>query len=124
MIERTAKATTEPWARLAAVVAHGPLLAAGNISMTLETRDVTLAGVPLDLTHQEFELLRVLLQAPNCVLANPRICEAIWGSSGRKETRRLAVVVSHLRRKLEPGASYVIENVRCRGYGLVQASRA
>ena len=105
-------------------MAQGPLLAAGNLSLAIETRDVTLAGAPVGLTHQEFELLRVLMQAPNCVLANPRICEAIWGSSGRKETRRLAVVVSHLRRKLEPAASHVIENVRCRGYGLVEAARA
>ena len=119
MIDRATASRSETSASTGSPASKKETLEAGNIAMALETRAVTLAGELVSLTHQEFELLHVLMQAPNCVLANTRICETIWGSGGRKETRRLAVVVSHLRRKLEPAGTYEIENVRCRGYGLM-----
>ena len=45
---------------------------------------------------------------------------ALWGVAGRKESKRLAVVVSHLREKLYGAWPYGIESVRCRGYGLTK----
>jgi len=85
-----------------------------------ETRRLEVASAEVELTHQEFELLRLLLLSPDCVLASEWICDAIWGTSGVRLRKRLAVVVSHLRAKLLRSAPYAIECVRCRGYGLTR----
>ena len=48
MIESAAESTTRPWAQTVMVPPKGPRLEAGNISMVLETRDVTLADLGLE----------------------------------------------------------------------------
>jgi hypothetical protein len=54
------------------------------------------------------------------VISHEELCVSLWRAAGRKESKRLAVVVSHLREKLYGAWPYAIESVRCRGYGLTQ----
>jgi DNA-binding response OmpR family regulator len=97
---------------------------AGNIWLDRETCRVEIDEQRVGLTHQEFELLAAFLDRPDRVLPRSEICELLWGASGRKESKRLAVVVSHLREKLARAKPYAIECVRSRGYGLIDQQRA
>jgi DNA-binding response OmpR family regulator len=92
-----------------------------TLLLDYESRRVEVRGEPIALTYQEFELLALLMRAPNQVLSHHTICGALWGGVGRKELKRLSVVVSHLRDKLANAHPYVIAGVRCRGYGLMSA---
>jgi SAM-dependent methyltransferase len=84
-----------------------------------DTREVWLSNEPLALTYQEFEVLSLLLTQQNTVMSHVTICRAIWGTAGSQEVKRLGVVVSNLRKKLDRLSPYQIETVRSRGYGIV-----
>jgi DNA-binding winged helix-turn-helix (wHTH) protein len=97
-----------------------PVLQAGNLRLNRETFSVVIDDRETNLTHQEFHLLSLLLSRPDRVISHEELCMSLWGAAGRKESKRLAVVVSHLREKLYGAWPYAIESVRCRGYGLTQ----
>ena len=84
------------------------LLQAGSVCLNREERRVQVEGQAVPLTWQEFELLALLLQSPNQVLSHREICESLWDAYGRKEHKRLAVVVCHLREKLKEAQPYTI----------------
>jgi len=91
----------------------------GNLLLDRDTREVWLSNEPLSLTYQEFEVLSLLLTQQNTVMSHVAICRAIWDSAGSQEVKRLGVVVSNLRKKLDRLSPYQIETVRSRGYGIV-----
>lgn len=97
-----------------------PVLQAGNLRLNFETFAVVIGDRETNLTHQEFQLLSLLISRPDRVISHEELCVSLWGAAGRKESKRLAVVVSHLREKLYGAWPYAIESVRCRGYGLTQ----
>lgn len=91
----------------------------GNLMLDRDTRAVWLGNEPLSLTYQEFEVLSLLLTQQNTVMSHVAICRVIWGTAGSQEVKRLGVVVSNLRKKLDRMSPYQIETVRSRGYGIV-----
>lgn len=95
-------------------------LRAGNVTMDRDACRVDIAGSAVAFTYQEYRLLAIFMRRPNLVLPRKMICEMLWGESGPKEAKRLAVVISHLRDKLFRSRPYAIECVRSRGYGLVE----
>jgi DNA-binding response OmpR family regulator len=95
------------------------VLEAGNLVLNLDSRCARLAGARLSLTHQEFEVLALLLRRTNVIVLHQDICRAIWGCTGPREVKRLGVVISNLREKLDHLSPYTISTVRSRGYGLV-----
>jgi DNA-binding response OmpR family regulator len=97
-----------------------PPLQAGNLRVEPATRRALVQGAAVPLTHQEFDLLVVLMRATGAVVSQRTICETLWGQEGRVEKKRLPVVMSHLRLKLGDAWPYTIETVRCRGYGLLR----
>jgi DNA-binding response OmpR family regulator len=86
--------------------------------MDRDKMHVDVGGEAVNLTHQEYRLLAIFLRRPNVVVPSTQLCEILWGPAGRRELKRLSVVVSHLRAKLVRASPYMIENVRSRGYGL------
>ena len=96
-----------------------PVIRVGNLTLDRERHEAFLAGDQLSLTYQEFEVLSVLLTQQNIVISHTAICRAIWGKAGQQEIKRLGVVISNLRRKLDSFSPYTIETVRSRGYGIV-----
>lgn len=91
----------------------------GNLTLDRERREAYLGEKLLSLTYQEFEVLCVLLGHQNSIISHTAICRAIWGEVGQQALKRLAVVISNLRRKLSALSPYKIETVRSRGYGVV-----
>jgi two-component system, OmpR family, KDP operon response regulator KdpE len=79
----------------------GGRLVVGPLSLDPRTREVLLAGRPVDLTPREYELLKTMLAQPERVLTRARLLRAVWGTDYADEAHYLHVYVSRLRRKLE-----------------------
>ena len=91
----------------------------GNVSVDLATYQVSVDRRPANLTYQEFELLRHLVDFRDRVVSFDVLSGLLWGSTGAKESRRLNVLVCRLRSKLRNSTPYRLETVRGRGYGLL-----
>jgi len=80
------------------------------------TRSVTRQGEPVELTGTEFELLLMLAREPGRVFSRDDILNQLRGHEAELYTRAVDIVVSRLRRKLEPLAA--IKTLRNAGYAL------
>lgn len=93
-------------------------LSAGNLSIDLDQYLVLIGDAPVDLTYQEFELLRLLFEGRDRILSYDELTSGLWNGHSADARRRLGVVVCRLRAKLDATWPYHIQTVRSRGYGL------
>jgi OmpR family response regulator RpaB len=80
------------------------------------TRSVERQGEALELTGTEFELLLMLAREPGRVFSRDDILNQLRGHEAELYTRAVDIVVSRLRRKLEPLAA--IKTLRNAGYAM------
>jgi DNA-binding response OmpR family regulator len=78
--------------------------------------EVRLAGRRIDLTHQEFELLRFLAQHRGRVFTRDQLLERVWGYEYAGGTRTVDIHVRRVRAKLGAVAGGLVETVRNVGY--------
>jgi two-component system KDP operon response regulator KdpE len=78
-----------------------PVLEIGELAIDLEKRLVTVGDRRVQLTPNEFDLLRVLAQNEGKLMTHPAILREVWGPAYGTESHYLHVYVSQLRRKLE-----------------------
>jgi DNA-binding response OmpR family regulator len=96
------------------------LLEVGDIRLHLTSRRVERAGVRIQLTAREFELLAYLMRHPGQVLSRSQILNAVWGYDHDPGTNVLEVYMSYLRTKMRTGGDEdPIKTVRNAGYRLV-----
>ena len=81
------------------------------------SRTVHRAGVQVDLTGTEFDLLWALARNPGATLSKVQLLSQVWGFD-LYEPNLVEVHVSALRRKLEAHGPRVIHTERGRGYVL------
>jgi DNA-binding response OmpR family regulator len=93
------------------------LLAAGDVVLKREAREVSVDGNVLELTGKEFDLLACFLENPGIVLSRERLLDIVWGMTYPGGTRTVDVHVAQLRRKLD--RPDMIRTVRGSGYKLV-----
>lgn len=95
-----------------------PQLVAGDLVLDPNTREVFLAGRPVDLTTKEFDLLRLLMAHPNRVFTRDALLEHVWGYDYFGSTRTVDMHISRLRDKIEddPASPTYIVTVRGVGY--------
>ena len=72
----------------------------GPLSLDGPRHEVHVAGVLVDLTKIEFEILRLLLAHDGRIVTKGRLLRAIWGQGYQGEAGYVYVHVSQLRRKL------------------------
>jgi len=84
--------------------------------MDLAAHEVHRGGRAVELSHREFELLRLLLRNPRRVLTREQILDAVWGPDGEAASNVVDVYVGYLRRKLGPPD--LIRTLRGVGYRL------
>ncbi len=77
-------------------------LAFDGLVIDLDRREVLRRGAPLVLTGTEFELLVLLAREPNKVFGRDEILNRLRGQEAELFTRAVDILVSRLRRKLEP----------------------
>ena len=97
------------------------LLEVGPICLDVARYQVTAAGVEVQLTHKEFEMLRYLMENRGIVVSRDLLLDRVWGYSIAGETRTVDAHVQTLRKKLSeacPEAATYIETVRGVGYRL------
>ncbi|MFB9717895.1 response regulator transcription factor [Planobispora longispora] len=95
------------------------VLAFGDLRMDVAAREVTRAGVPLELTRTEYLLLELFMVHPRQVLAREQILSEVWGFDFEPSSNSLDVYIMYLRRKTEvSGFSRLIHTVRGVGYVL------
>jgi two-component system, OmpR family, response regulator len=73
-----------------------------GLTIDLERRTVLRGDVPLELTGTEFELLTMLAREPQKVFGRDEILNRLRGHEAELFTRAVDILVSRLRRKLEP----------------------
>jgi len=95
------------------------VLAAHDIVLRRDSRDVTVAGSMIELTGKEFDLLACFLEHPGIVLTREKLLDLVWGMTYPGGTRTVDVHVAQLRRKL--GDPDTIRTVRGSGYKLLAA---
>jgi DNA-binding response OmpR family regulator len=115
-------AFAELLARLRAVLRRSDLvrpvvLVAGDLRMDPVTHRVTRAGVPIELTVKEYQILEVLMRRPGEVILRTQIEEEIWGQVTEVSSNAVDVHISHLRGKIDAGhPTRLLGTVRGRGY--------
>lgn len=95
------------------------LLAIGDLTVSLETREVTRADSSIFLTPKEFDLLVYLLNNKNKIVTRENILINVWGYEFEGETNIIDVYIRHLRKKIEEEFSTtqaIIHTVRGVGY--------
>ncbi len=87
----------------------------GSVCLDIEKHSVTVDGVLCELTHKEYELLRLLMNRAGIVTSRDMILERVWGTDFEGESRTLDMHIKTLRRKLN-GAGAMIKTIRNVGY--------
>jgi two-component system, OmpR family, response regulator len=98
-----------------AAAALGPLEFEG-LSIDAARRSVVRQGEALELTGTEFDLLHLLAREPGKVFSRDDILNQLRGHEAELYTRAVDIVVSRLRKKLEP--LDCIKTLRNAGYSL------
>ena len=94
-------------------------LAFDGLSIDLARRQVQRLGEPIELTGTEFELLVLLAREPQKVFDRDQILNRLRGHEVELHTRAVDILVSRLRRKLEP--LDCIKTLRNAGYAFAGA---
>jgi two-component system response regulator MtrA len=97
------------------VLARDRKLAAGALSIDLDERTATVAGVACGLTRVEHDLLVTLAQRPGAAVTRRELVRRALDPDGPGDERTLDVHMSRIRRKLGAEGGRV-ETVRGIGY--------
>lgn len=77
-----------------------PLLRHGDLALDPAAREVTLAGVPVELSVREFSLLQMLLENAGRVMTRAQLEASLYGWRDEPDSNALEVHIHHLRKKL------------------------
>lgn len=97
---------------------EGKVIHLGDVVIDVAAREVTVAGQPVNLRTQEFDLLLTFAEHKGMVLSREQLLQKAWGYDYYGQSRTVDVHVGHLRRKLA-GSRLRIETVTGVGYKLV-----
>ena len=82
-------------------IQKGSQLTCKGLNMDVQRYEVTYGEDRIELTHREFELLRVLLESKNIVISRETLLEKVCGYDYLGETNIIDVYVRYLRSKLD-----------------------
>jgi DNA-binding response OmpR family regulator len=104
---------------------HDGVLRVDDLVIDPARREVTVGGVPVELTTLEFAILEALGRDPGVVLSRQQLLDAAWGLEFEGDEHVLEVHVGNLRRKLgdDPTSPRYIETLRGVGYRLRATDR-
>lgn len=75
-------------------------IAVGNITLKETEHKVIVNGEKAELTHKEFEMLKLFMHNPGMVFSRDKLMSEIWGVDYIGETRTVDVHIKTLRHKL------------------------
>ncbi|HET8976672.1 MAG TPA: response regulator transcription factor [Solirubrobacteraceae bacterium] len=77
-------------------------ITAGDLTIDLATRVVTIGGREVHLTPTEFDLLRLLVRNRGRLMTHRDLLVSVWGDGYGDDTQVLRAHIANLRRKIEP----------------------
>jgi len=89
-----------------------------DVELDEDAHEVRRAGVLVDLTPTEYNLLRMFLENPRRVLSRGQILDRVWRYDFDGNGNVVDLYIGYLRRKLDPLGPPLIETVRGVGYVL------
>ncbi len=89
-----------------------------DLELDDDTREVTRAGRPIELTATEYRLLRYLMLNPRRVMTRAQLLDHVWSYDFGGDARVLETYISYLRKKLDVGGPRLVHTVRGVGYAL------
>jgi DNA-binding response OmpR family regulator len=95
-------------------------LRVGDLAIDPVTRNVSLAGEPVQLSNKEFSLLQKLASDPTRVFLKEDLLREVWGFHVPAATRTLDAHACRLRRKLSRSPRQFVLTVRGVGYRLTE----
>ena len=72
----------------------------GDIALKEKEHKVIAGGDKVELTHKEFEMLKLFMKNPNMVFSRDKLMSVIWGLDYIGETRTVDMHIKTLRQKL------------------------
>ncbi len=95
---------------------------AGNLTVDIDRHTVKKAGIPVELTAKEFDLLVMLMRNRGKVLTRDTLLDKVWGVEYYGDTRTVDVHVRYLRQKIEENSDEpaYIQTVRGVGYKFME----
>ena len=72
----------------------------GDLKVDVAGREVHVAGILIELTPTEFDILAILTSRPKLAFSRQQILDAVWGESWVGDDHVVDVHVAHLRQKL------------------------
>jgi two-component system OmpR family response regulator len=88
----------------------------GDIQLDLLTQRVTRGDQAINLSPREFALLALLIKYQDVVFSRKQILDEIWDGSDFVDPNIVDQYVSYVRKKIDVGATSVIETIRGVGY--------
>jgi len=76
-----------------------------GVKLDFDRHQATRNGVPVELTHREFDLLHLLIQHRGQIVTRDRILDKVWGRDTYTTVRTVDNFILRLRKKLEPDPS-------------------
>lgn len=86
-----------------------------NWVLDLASHQLKIGGQPVELSHKEFELLKIFVEKPGRILSKRFLEESLYSWSDSVNSNSVEVHIHHLRKKLPKG---VIKTIRGLGYQL------
>ena len=88
-----------------------------GVTMDTDRHEVTCQGEVIELTHREYELVRVLMENRNVVMSREKLLDAVCGYDYVGETNLIDVYVRYIRSKIDDRFGIkLIHTVRGAGY--------
>lgn len=90
---------------------------AGDLSLNIESRDLSCNGKSIALSFKEFELARILFSNPGQIVSKDTLISKVWGVESTAVDNNVEACVSFLRKKIRfLGSGVSIDTIRKAGY--------
>ncbi len=91
----------------------------GELILDPHSREVTVAGAPIELTRIEFDLLETMSANPRLVFTRQQLLDKVWGPNWFGDDHVVDVHVANLRKKIDAGSEKSwVRTVRGVGYSM------
>jgi two-component system, OmpR family, KDP operon response regulator KdpE len=95
-----------------------PIFESGTLKVDMTSRDVYNRGKKVKLTPLEYKLLITLIKHAGKIVTHRQLLGEVWGPDYTEESQYLRLYIGYLRKKLEDGASFILNEPGV-GYRLI-----
>lgn len=98
-------------------------ITAGDLTLNLESLDLTCGSETIRLSQKEFAIARILLGSPGAVVSKETLIARAWGPDSNASENNVEAYISFLRKKIgHVGSTACIETIRSVGYRFAEGA--